>query len=169
VGTLSWYIADVIKMKHIVSAFPLAAIMVALAVPARANNIGASLQVTGDDLRAVFSDTTMVGEYQEYRDITRTYNYAETHHADGTTDYVEGRKKEDGRWNIIGEDKICYKYPRSRYYTRTYCFFVFNVENCYYKFTPQEMTIKSGPKNWDRWSSRAVRKGAGGSCDAPVG
>jgi len=133
--------------------------------PAQANNVEGA-QVKGEDLRAVFSDTIMVGEYQEYRDTTRTYTYTENHHADGTTDYVEGRKKEDGRWRIIGEDKVCYKYPRSRYYTRTYCFFVFNVDGCYYKFTAQNMTLNRGPKNWDRWSSRAVRKGAGGSCAA---
>ena len=167
-------------MKHILFVFPLAAIiLVSLSVPASANNASANnvgannanigAQVKGGDLRAVFSNTLMVGEYQEYRDITRTYNYTEDHHADGTTDYTEGRKEEDGRWAIIGSDKICYKYPRSRYYTRTYCFFVFNVDGCYYKFTAQEMTLKRGPKNWDRWSSRAVRKGAGGSCDIPVG
>lgn len=161
-------------MKHILTAFPLAAlplaaILIGVALPAHANNTSAGAQVTGEDLRAVFSDTVMVGEYQEYRDITRTFNYTESHHADGTSDYAEGRKKEDGRWKIIGEDKICYKYPRSRYYTRTYCFFVFNVDGCYYKFTPQNMTINRGPRNWDRWSSRAVRKGAGGSCNVPVG
>jgi len=136
---------------------------------AYANNLGGSAPLKGVDLRAVFSDTTMVGEYQEYRDITRTYNYTELHHADGTTDYVEGRKKEYGRWKIIGGDKICYKYPRSRYYTRTYCFFVFNVDGCYYKFTPQNMTLGRGPKNWGKWSSRAVRKGTGARCDAPIG
>jgi hypothetical protein len=165
VDGLSWYIADVTKMKHILSAF----VLTGISMPAHANNVGSGAQLKGDDLRAVFSDTVMVGEYQEYRGTTRTYNYTESHHADGTTDYVEGRKKEDGRWKIIGDDKICYKYPRSRYYTQTYCFFVFDVEGCYYKFTLQNMTLNRGPKNWDRWSSRAVRKGAGGSCGAPIG
>ena len=131
------------------------------------------IQMKGEDLRAVFSDTMMIGEYRNYRDITRTYNYTEDHHADGTTDYVEGRKKEDGRWKVIGDDKVCYKYPNSRYYTRTYCFFVYDDDGCYYKFAPSDMTLKRGPKNWDRWSSRAVRKGAkgssAGSCDAPIG
>ena len=132
-------------------------------------NNTAPQHLTGKALRAVFSDTTMVGEYREFRDITRTYNYTEHHYENGTTDYLEGRKKEDGRWNIVGDDKICYKYPRSRYYSRTYCFYVFNVEGCYYKFTPENLTFKRRPKNWDRWSSRAIRKGAGGSCQAAVG
>lgn len=152
-------------MKYILATF----ILGLCAGIANANNSNNFTQMKGAELRAVFSDTMMVGEYREYRDITRTYNYTEHHYKNGTTDYVEGRKKEDGRWNIIGNEKICYKYPGSRYYSRTYCFFVFNVEGCYYKFTVANMTLKRRPKNWDRWSSRAVRRGAGGSCDAPVG
>jgi len=138
-------------------------------VPAYANNSGGFTQMKGEALRAVFSDTMMVGEYREYRNITRTFNYTEYHSKDGKTDYIEGRKREAGRWKIVGDEKICYKYPNSRYYTQTYCFYVFNADGCYYKFTPSNMTLKRRPKNWDKWSSRAVRKGAGGSCAAPVG
>ncbi|MCF6219976.1 MAG: hypothetical protein L3J65_02590 [Robiginitomaculum sp.] len=136
---------------------------------ARANNSGSFTQMKGDALRAVFTDTMMVGEYRQYRDLTRTFNYTEFHSKDGTTDYVEGRKKEDGRWKIIGNEKICYKYPGSRYYSQTYCFYVFNADGCYYKFTPENMTLNRNPRNRNRWSSRAVRKGAGGTCDEPVG
>ena len=141
-------------------------------VAARANGADAPKyqQIKGKALRAVFSDTLMVGEYRQYRDETKTYNYSEYHHKNGTTDYVEGRKKEDGRWKIVGDDKICYKYPNSDYYTGTYCFIVYKSEGCYYKYSPFDMSWRSGrPKNWDRWSSRAIRKGHGGSCDDPLG
>ena len=124
-------------------------------------------QLKGKALRDVFADTMMLGEYRVYRDITRTYNYTEFHHANGTTDYVEGKKKLDGRWKIIGDDKICYKYPHSQYYDSTYCFFVFKQDKCYYKFSLEQMTLH-GPRNWNRWSSRAVRKGDGGSCGDEV-
>lgn len=140
--------------------------------PAQARNSAKQspsyIQMKDDALRAVFSDTVMVGEYRTYRDITKTFNYTEFHTIDGTTDYKEGRKHEDGLWTIIGGDKICYKYPKSNYYTRTYCFFVYESEACYYKYTPANMTLR-GPRSWNSWSSRAVREGSGGSCAAPVG
>ena len=124
-------------------------------------------QLKGAALKAVFNDTLMIGEYRLYRDVTHTYNYTEFHHADGTTDYVEGKKKLDGRWKIIGDDKVCYKYPHSDYYNATYCFFVFKQGKCYYKFSLSQMTLH-GPRDWNRWSSRAVRKGEGGSCGDQV-
>ncbi len=159
------YITYVIKMKYI-----LVVILWGLnSSTASANNNGSFTQMKGDALRAVFTDTMMVGEYRQYRDLTRTFNYTEYHRKDGTTDYIEGRKKEDGRWKIIGNEKICYKYPGSRYYSQTYCFYVFNADGCYYKFTPENMTLNRNPRNRNRWSSRAVRKGAGGTCDEPVG
>jgi len=172
------YITYVTKIKHILAPLFSGLILIGFTgIPAFAKDDAAKnneaqsklkksgyTQMTGEQLRAVFSDTTMIGEYREYRDVTRTYSYTEKHNADGTTDYIEGRKKEDGRWKIIGDDKICYKYPHSRYYTRTYCFFVYEVEGCYYKYSPDNMTLKRGPKNLDRWNSRAVRKGAGGTC-----
>lgn len=129
-------------------------------------------QMKNDALRAVFANTIMIGEYRNYRDETRTYNYTEHHITEskvgGTTDYVEGKKHEKGIWTIVGGDKICYKYPRSDYYTRTYCFFVYESEKCYYKYAPTSMSLK-GPRAWNRWTSRAIRKGSGGSCAAAVG
>jgi len=159
----------VIKIKHIVAGLSLVLLAGAFNAHANsnANQSAGAVQMKGDDLRFVFNQTMMIGEYREYRDITRTYNYTEFHFKDGTTDYIEGRKSEDGRWKIIGDDKICYKYPKSQYYTQTYCFFVFKSDGCYYKFAPRNMTLR-GPRNWDRWSSRAIRKSSGGTCDEPV-
>ncbi len=135
---------------------------------ALANKNSGAAQMKGEALRAIFDQTMMIGEYREFRDITRTYNYTEFHYTDGTTDYIEGRKHEKGVWKIIGDDKICYKYPKSKYYTGTYCFFVFKSDGCYYQFAPRNMSLH-GPRNWNKWSSRAIRKGSGGTCAEPVG
>jgi len=158
----------VIKIKHIVIRFFPLVFLGILSGPALANQNDGTAQIKGEALRAVFNQTMMIGEYREFRDVTRTYNYTEFHYQDGTTDYIEGRKNENGRWKIIGEDKICYTYPKSKYYTGTYCFFVFISDGCYYKFAPRNMTLR-GPRNWDKWSSRAIRKGSGGSCAEPIG
>ncbi|PHR58699.1 MAG: hypothetical protein COA43_10630 [Robiginitomaculum sp.] len=125
-------------------------------------------QVKGKSLRKIFANTLMIGEYRDYRGETKTFNYTEFHNANGKTDYIEGQKKEDGIWTVIGNDKVCYKYPKSEYYTRTYCFLVYELEGCYYKFAPYNMTL-NGPRSWDKWSSRAVRKGSGNSCAAAIG
>lgn len=138
-----------------------------VAVNAFGDEPAPSKYLTGDALRQVFENTTMKGEYRIFRDKTRTYQYTEFHSAKGTTDYREGKRVEPGLWKIIGEDKICYRYPKSDQYNSVYCFFVYNVEGCYYKFSPSAMTLK-GPKNWDLWTSRAVRKGHGGTCDVPM-
>ena len=122
----------------------------------------------GDDLRAVFYETKMVGEYRHFRDKTKTFNYTEYHFKNGTSDYIEGDKREDGLWKIVGDDKICYSYPGSEYFNRTYCFMVFNDDGCFYKFSQFDMTLR-GPRNWDLWTSRAVRKGSGATCAVPIG
>ena len=65
-------------MKHILSAFPLTVLFFAgLSFTTHANIIGSDTRLKGENLRAVFSDTIMVGEYQEYRDITPVRVYFE--------------------------------------------------------------------------------------------
>lgn len=125
-------------------------------------------QIKGKDLRTVFSGTLMVGEYRDYRAETKTFRYTELHREDGTTDYQEGKTLTmPGTWKVIGGDKLCYKYPKSEMPNYTHCFFVFQSEKCYYKYALPQMTLR-GPRDWDIWSSRAIRKGSGGSCAAPT-
>lgn len=138
-----------------------------LSQPAFANSTAEFKQMLGDDLKAVFNETMMVGEYRAYRDETETNNYTEYHFEDGSTDYKEGPQRERGVWNLVGPDKICYKYPDSANYRDTYCFFVYESEGCYYKYSLEAMSLR-GPKSYDYWSSRAVRKGSGKSCAAPI-
>ena len=135
--------------------------------PVYADSAKQKSQIKGDALKTVFYETTMIGEYRLYRTETETYNYQEFHSKDGSTDYVEGEQREKGIWTLVGDDKICYRYPKSDYYTQKYCFFVFNIDGCYYKFSLRQMSVR-GPRNWDRWSSRAIRKGSGKSCAVPT-
>lgn len=162
------------KYSLFVSLLPVFGLTIPVTASAKDNHSSTAqyTQMKGAELLAVFTDTTMVGEYRNYRDETRTYNYTEVHTVSsdvgGATDYLEGKQHEKGIWTIVGGDKVCYKYPRSDYYTRTYCFFVYESEKCFYKYPPSAMNLR-GPKSWDRWTSRAIRKGSGGSCAAAVG
>lgn len=128
------------------------------------------MQLKGDELRAVFNNTKVLSEYRDFKGIHENgYDFTEFHHENGTTNYTEiGAKTEQGLWKIIGEDKVCYKYPNTDAFTQTYCFFVYQQDKCYYNYSLNAMTIH-GPKRWDMWTSRFVREGSGGSCADPVG
>jgi hypothetical protein len=124
-------------------------------------------QITGQALRDVFTDNTVISEYQSIRGI-KHYQFSEHHNPDGTTDYVElGETGEPGLWKLVGDDKICYRYPGNRRFPDTYCFVVYKIDTCYYNFGTQDMTMR-GPRNWDAWTSRFVVKGDGGVCGEGV-
>ena len=125
-------------------------------------------QIKGKTLKNLFIDKTVIAEYQDINGGIKNYRFTEHHNADGTTDYIEaGEKTEKGLWKIIGQDKICYKYPGNQVFTKTYCFFVYKDETCYYNYGVGSMTLK-GPKNRDWWTSRFIIKGQGGSCEVPT-
>ncbi|NNC36116.1 MAG: hypothetical protein EX271_04100 [Acidimicrobiales bacterium] len=138
-----------------------------IAQPATAEDDG-YLQITGDDLHSVFYESTVVSEYQRISGGIQNEQFIETHHANGETDYQElGTPKIKGSWQIVGDDKICYRYPGNKVFTQTYCFFVYKSGTCYYNYGSRQMTL-NGPYDWRLWTSRFVRKGDGGTCDAPV-
>jgi len=125
-------------------------------------------QLKGEALTALFMETTVLSEYQRAGGGIKNERFTETHHANGETDYQElGTPKIKGNWQIVGDDKICYRYPGNKVFTQTYCFFVYKSGTCYYNFGARQMTL-NGPYNWDLWTSRFVRKGEGGSCAEPV-
>lgn len=112
---------------------------------------------------------TITGEYRFLRELTKTYDFSETHNADGTTDYTEGQIRSKGIWYVLGEQKICYKYPNDENMGgRTSCFWVYKSEDCYYGYSLNQMTL-NGPRNYDNWGARWVLKGSGGSCAAATG
>lgn len=125
-------------------------------------------QITGDALNTVFMETTVRSEYQRLETGIQNDHFTETHHANGDTDYQElGTPKIKGSWKIVGDDKICYRYPGNKVFTQTYCFFVYKSGSCYYNYGARQMTL-NGPYDWDLWTSRFVREGDGGSCVQPV-
>ena len=157
------YTAIVREMKYTVLA-----LSVLIAVPAAAGTSDGYEQIKGAALKTVYFETLFIAEYQEFRDRTKTYNYTEYHDADGTTLYKEGSRVETGQWKLVGEDKICYKYPSSDTPNDVHCFFTFKSGKCYYQYHRTEMTVR-GPRDYKIWNARGVRKGDGGACDAPVG
>ncbi len=126
-------------------------------------------QIKGAALTALLTDKTVVSEYKDSAGGIKDFRFTEHHFKDGTTDYIElGHMAEKGLWNIIGGDKVCYKYPGNKVFTGTYCFFVYKIEDCYYNYHRRAMGL-NGPRNQDWWTSRFIIKGEGGSCDAAVG
>jgi len=116
----------------------------------------------------ILPGNTITGEYRQMRERTKTYNFSEKHHKDGTTDYKEGPIKSKGIWYTLGERKICYKYPNDpNMGPQISCFWVYKQDTCYYGYGINNMTLK-GPRSFDDWSARWVVKGSGGNCDAPV-
>jgi hypothetical protein len=125
-------------------------------------------QIKGDELRAVFSETKVIAEYQSVNGGIKHFRYTEHHFSDGTTDYVEqGQETVKGAWNIVGDDKICYRYKGNEVFNQTYCFFVYQSGSCYFNYGLGAMTLK-GARNWEFWTSRFIREGDGGTCTAPV-
>ena len=126
--------------------------------------------LTAEKMQTLLPGNTIKGEYRFLRERTKTFNFRESHYANGTTDYIEGPVRENGVWYTLGETKICYKYPDNPA-MRISCFWVYeNVESkskCYYGYGIQGMTLK-GPRNFDDWTARWVIEGTGGSCNEPV-
>ena len=153
-------------MKHLHTVFLSLALMACCAPSAAiAGEDSGYSQVKGKkQLRALFEGRTAISEYREEGGGIEGELYTELHNSDGTTDYIEkGTKGMIGLWSIIGDDKICYKYPDSAQFTQTYCFVVYENDSCYYNYGTSAMSY-TGPYDWDLWTSRFVIRGEGGSC-----
>lgn len=121
------------------------------------------------DYKTLLTGKTITGEYRYLREQTKTYDFSETHFADGTTDYREGQIRSKGIWYVLGEQKICYKYPNDKNMgDGTTCVWVYKSENCYYGYSLNQMSL-NGPRNYDNWMARWVIKGSGGYCAAATG
>jgi len=124
--------------------------------------------ITTEQLKTMLRGNTITGEYRFMRERTKTYNFSEHHHADGTTDYVEGPVKAKGVWYTLGQHKICYKYPNDpNMGNGTSCFWVYKQDTCYYGYGIDAMSLK-GPRRFEDWGARWIVKGSGGTCDEPV-
>ncbi len=123
-----------------------------------------SRPITGEALHKLLLDKTVISEYRDTTGGIKTYQFSEHHNGDGSTDYIElGQAPVKGLWELVGDDKVCYRYPKTPRFTDTYCFIVYKIDSCYYSYNTRSMTV-NGPRNWDFWTSRFVVKGDGGSC-----
>jgi len=126
--------------------------------------------LTSEQMRKLLPGKTIKGEYRFLRERTKTFNFRESHYADGKTTYIEGPIREIGRWYTLGNQKICYKYPDNPA-MMTSCFWVYeNIDSeskCYYGYGIANMTLK-GPRNYENWTARWVIEGSGGTCNEPV-
>lgn len=124
--------------------------------------------MTAEQFQKMLPGNTITGEYRQMRERTKTYNFSEIHHKDGTTNYAEGPIRSKGIWYTLGNQKICYQYPDDENMgAGTSCFFVYKQDTCYYGYSIRVMTLK-GPRRFEDWSARWVVKGSGGTCDAPI-
>ncbi|MEE9272330.1 MAG: hypothetical protein V3U57_03560 [Robiginitomaculum sp.] len=121
-------------------------------------------QLGRQDYEKFLSGKTIKGEYRFMRERSKTFRFEEHHNTDGTTDYKEGSIRSKGLWFILGEHKICYKYPNdSEMFAGTSCFWVYKADKCYYGYNLGAMTLR-GPRNFSNWGARWIIKGDGGSC-----
>ena len=124
--------------------------------------------ITAEQFQKMLPGNTITGEYRQMRERTKTYNFSESHHKDGTTDYAEGPIRAKGVWYTLGKQKICYRYPNdANMGDGISCFWVYKQDTCYYGYGIGAMTLK-GPRRFEDWSARWVVKGSGGTCDAPI-
>ncbi len=124
--------------------------------------------IPSEKIRQILGGKTIIGEYRFMRERTKTYNFSEVHHQDGSTDYVEGPVKSKGVWYTLGSHKICYKYPNDpNMGNGISCFWVYRQDTCYYSYSRAVMGLQ-GPRRFEDWGARWIIKGSGGSCDEPV-
>lgn len=123
--------------------------------------------LSGDSLRAAFSDVTVDGTYKQFRERSGTSQFTETFHADGTTDYREGKINDKGEWRVIGDDVICFRYA-GPLAGGVSCYTVFAEGTCLYAYHPR--LIKDGqPIDRNQWSAKTVNRGELSTCDDLIG
>ncbi len=133
-----------------------------------ADNAKQYAPITAPQFQILLPGNTIIGEYRQMRERTKTYNFSEKHNKDGTTDYFEGSLKSKGVWYTLGKQKICYKYPNDENMgAGISCFWVYKQDTCYYGYGIAAMTL-NGPRRFEDWSARWILKGSGGTCDAPI-
>lgn len=138
------------------------------AVVAHAEDEPDYVPLTKSQYEELLSGHMIKGEYRFMRERTKTFSFTELHHADGTTDYTEGRLTIKGIWYTLGKQKVCYKYPAGvEIGGGISCFWVYKSEDCYYGYNIGQMGL-NGPRDYNDWVARWILDGSGGSCAAPV-
>ena len=153
-------------MKSVIALFICGLFYAASALATEAKSQNAWRQLKGAELRDAYLEQTIDLVYNSVG-FTKTAHHSETHFADGTTDYIEGDLRLDGRWQLIGapgfEDQLCYRYPQLEP-QRQHCFFIFREGNCLYNYTVRRF---GSAKNIvrDSWRAKGANRENGPSCD----
>jgi len=117
-------------------------------------------QLTGEEIKATFSDVTMDGAYNFGRNGKAESFYTETHNPDGTLTYTEEGKTDPGRW-FVRKDSLCFMYPSNR--LAGGCFRVYQIKNCYYFYSAsrRQVAYETGEPYW---TARATKAGERVGC-----
>lgn len=141
----------------------------AITAPANAADLNANFEtISAAEFKKIIPGKTIVGEYRFLRARTNTYNFSEHHTTDGRSIYKEGSEVQNGKWYVLGQRKVCYKYDRGTEMAGVHCFWVFRDSGCYYSYGLSQMKIDQTPRDYNNWVARWVIKGSGATCTAPI-
>lgn len=121
-------------------------------------------QLSGTDIKSVFSGVTMDGAYNFGRNGKAQSFYTEKHNSDGTLTYTEDGETEPGRW-FVRNDALCFMYPSNR--IAGGCFRVYQIKNCYYFYSTsrRQVAYETGEPYW---TARAVKMGERAGCEKAI-
>lgn len=121
-------------------------------------------QLTGDQIKSIFSDAEMDGAYNFGRNGKAQSFYREKHFPNGTLTYEEDGQVEPGRW-FVRQDALCFMYPSNQ--LSGGCFRVYRVKNCYYFYSTSRRQV-AGENGQPYWTARAVKKGERAGCEKAI-
>ena len=121
-------------------------------------------QLSGDEIKTVFSDAHMDGAYNFGRNGKAVSFYTEKHYPDGTLTYEEDGIVDPGRW-FVRKNALCFMYPSNR--LSGGCFRVYQIKNCYYFYTTSRRRVP-GENGQPYWTARAIKKGERAGCEKAV-
>ena len=121
-------------------------------------------QLTGEQIKSVFSGVTMDGAYNFGRRGKAQSFYTEKHNPDGTLVYTEDEMVEPGRW-FIRKDSLCFMYPSNQ--MSGGCFRVYQIKNCYYFYSTRQRQIPN-ENGQPYWTARAVKMGERAGCERAI-
>ena len=122
-------------------------------------------QLTGDQIKKVFSDAKMDGAYNFGRNGKAQSFYREDHNPDGTLTYEEDGVVDPGRW-FVRKDALCFMYPSNK--MSGGCFRVYQIKNCYYFYSTSRRQV-AGENGQPYWTARAVKRGERAGCEKAIG
>lgn len=119
--------------------------------------------LSGDSLRAAFSDVTVDGTYKQFRERSGTARFTERFTSDGKTFYREGDIIDEGEWILASDTVICFRYF-GELAGGVSCYTVFAEGTCLYAYHPTRV-VDGRPIDRNQWSAKTVNRGELSTCD----